>query len=373
MIDDNPLNADFGSSSHGPSLELETIEAVPAEPPPPETPVVIETPAQVRARRIVEIAAYGRAPARIYGAPAYCFSVMLRKRVLEDELRGLSAQRKNADDAVQNAQVQLGEAIYALRTDPALAELSKLVAAVVAAQSELGQVEARSSQRQQDTERELARLEGLVANAERIAVPLRNREARAAAREADFLAKVKAAQNDVKRLDAELEALQRPKSTPDPARRDALRAERDARHGDLQTIAIKLRPVQDELAAAREELAGHLRTIANLHAERQSADGAVHRAQQSHRLSSGSARGDRKRALVALAIGAFKQGLTQACTPHAEALESASAHADALRGREELHRAAVRCYDHKVYGRGLAILLGGSGLLLLSMLVMIIF
>jgi hypothetical protein len=131
--------------------------------------------------------------------------------------------------------------------------------------------------------------------------------------------------------------------------------------------------VQSNLAGVREELAKQNAVIAKVQRSRDAASAAGQRAQNTERVSSGSAKGDRSRALAALASTALKQGIGEMFPREADAAAEATNQADRLRAQEELHRAAVACYDHKRYTQGVGILLGSSGFLLFSMVLMILF
>jgi hypothetical protein len=380
MLGDDPFNASFGSHGELPALEVEGREdpppdappsaAPPAEsssPPPPE-----ESPAERRAREIHEIAGYGPPPLKPLGAPMYCVRVVLRKRVLAETLVTLSAQRKRSDDQAQSALAELGEALFALRGDARLAPVGKLLKALAGADARVGDMRAQDQKRQQSNEQEMARIDRELAACERDAGPLRDAEARAEAEIEALKAEMQRVDQQRKKTEAELEALLRAKPPVDPARVAAARAERDARHGELQTLGIRLRPLEEDLGAARRELAKHMRAIAVLQSEKQTSMAALERAQQNHRVSYGSAKDGRTQALIALANTGLKHGLGELVPDAERSAYEAAARAQHKRAEEELHRAAVASFDEKAYARGLMMLLGGSGLVFLTLALLIL-
>jgi hypothetical protein len=372
MMDEDPFNQAFGAGGSNAALELEH-ERERVSPEPEETtdaepvPVVEETPVEVRERRIGEIAAYGAAPARVTGYPLYCVRVLLRKRVVAEELAALSIQRRRADDAASEALAKLGEALYSQRQDPDLAPLAKLFAAVSAAEHQVGHVEAQGQKRKSETDQELERLDQMLETLDRKAAPLRQRETEIDADLTQRKAEVRRADMLLRKAEAELEALLRSKAAADGERVAAMHAERDARHGELQTLGIELRPVEDELGTVRRQLAQLLRTAASLQEEKQMTVVAHDRATQNHRVSSGSARGARAQALVSLATAALKQGFQELAPEQTQGVDESTERAERKRQQEELHRAALNSYDHKAYSQGLTALLGAGILFFLSL------
>ncbi len=380
MLDDDPFNASFGTQGELPSLEVEGREEPPAAAiasvaPPVESlspPVPVETPAERRAREIHEIAGYGPPPLKPIGAPMYCVRVMLRKRVLDETLAALSAQRKRSDDHAQAELAQMGEALYALRRDPRLAPLGKLIKALAGAEARVGDMQAQDQRRQQSNSQDMARIDRELAACERDTAPLREAEARAEADIEALKAEMRRADLQRKKTEAELEALLRAKPPADPERVAAARAERDARHGQLQTFGIQLRPLEDDLAAVRRDLAKHLRAVAVLQSEKQTSMAALERAQQNHRVSFGSARDGRTQVLVALANAGLKHGLGELVPDAERSAYEAAARAQHKRAEEELHRAAVASFDEKAYTRGLVMLLGSAGFVFVTLALMIL-
>ena len=383
MLDDNPFNDAFGGGAADlPSLEIEgrsepapaaSESALPSLLPESSIPEAKEeSEGERRARQIREIAGYGISPARPIAAPLYCVRVTLRKRVLMEALLALSAQRKRSDDQAQAALAQLGEALFAMRGDTRLAGLSKQLKIVVGAEERVGDIQAKDQKRQQSGEQELARIERELSACERDAAPLRDHQANAEMQIEELKAHMRRVEMQRRKADGELETLLRAKPASDPDRVAALRAERDARHGELQTLGIQTRPLEDDLAAARRELAQHMRAVAVLQSEKQAVVTALGRAQQTHRVSVGSARDGRMQALTTLANAGLKLGLG-ALVPDAErAAYEAAQRAHQKRSEEELHRAAVASFDQKAYSNGLMMLLGGSGLLFLTLALMIL-
>lgn len=369
---EDPFNQAFGAGGASAALELEA-EPVQAKQRVESLPPVEaeETKTEQRARQITQIAAYGPAPAKLAGAPLYCVRVVLRKRTLAEELAVLSTQRKRADDIATEALAKLGEALYALRRDPQLVGLSKQLAALGDADDQVGHVEAQSQKRKQTAADELERLDRELERLERAAAPLREREIEINQQLDQTKAQLRRAEMLRRKLEVDLEAARRSKGGVDPERLSALQAERDARHGEVQTLGIQMRPVEDDLSAVRRELAQRMRAIATLQDEKQTTVAALGRAQQTQRVSFGSAKGARLQALISLASGALKQGLGAVAPECTGAVEQSAERADYRRQLEELHRAALHSYDPKAYNHGLTALLSGSVLFFLSLALMI--
>jgi hypothetical protein len=380
MLDDDPLNAAF---DHGPgtaALELEHDEAAPAssrEPRQPREdeapPPAPETPGQVRARNIEQIAAYGPRPRSPLQQPLYWWSVMNRKRVLSEELTALSAQRKRADGQAQEALVSLAETLLAMREAPELSGLAKQFAALDDADDRVGHAAAEGQKRRDDAARELSRLQRDFTNAEAKAAPLKAREAELVARIDELKDRARRADVLRRKADADLEGLQRSKGGAEPERWAAMSAERDARLGEVQTLGVQLRPLEDDLGELRRGLSVQMRAIATIQEERRAAAAGLERVQQSQRVSEGSARGARLQALLSLANTALKLGLHELVPDYADAVSDAAERADKKRQQEELHRAALNSYDHAAYNRGFAMLLGSSVLVFLSLAIAILF
>jgi hypothetical protein len=391
MIDENPFNQGFGAPPGAAALELDVEPSSSVRPPPGRRtresgrprasdaselaaePERVQTPEQQRAARLREIAGFGLAPAKVTGAPLYWVRVVLRKRVLAEQLATLSAQRKRGDDGAAEALQKLGEALDALRDDPRLAALARQLAAVRDAESQVGQVEAQGHKRKQATARELTRLDRELARVEQAAAPLRQRETEIDGQLDQLRAQTRRAEMLRRKVDAELEALQKQKTGADPERLTALRAEHEARLGQVQTLGIQMRPLEDDLAAVRRDLALHMRTLAGLQDDKQVAITSLERSEQTQRVSHGSARGARAAALMALAQAALKQGLGELAPECAQAVAESADRAEQRRRQEELHRAALESYDHGAYGRGMMMMLGGSLLFFLSLAGMILF
>ena len=371
MLGDDPFNKAFAADANAEKLEL--VESEPEPEPETEADLVpVETPEQQRTRQIVELADYGPEPKNIVAEPAYWVKVMLRKRLLETELLTLAAQRKRADDGTNEALCAMGQALAAIGHDERVAKLRKQLAAVNEADTRIGSVEAASEKKKQDVSQELARLDRDLARLEQKAAPARAREASLSAEIEKLEAALKRAELLRRKAEAELETLQR-KGGGDVETWGALKAEHDARHGEVQSLGIQTRPLHEDLALARKELAQHQRAIGVVQSEKQAAASALERAQQTHRVTSGSARGALQQALVSVANAAFKLGLEPLVATQAMAVVEARERAQQKRASEELLRVATGSYNHAAFQRGMMILLGGSGLFFLSLAIAILF
>ena len=389
-LDDDPFNSAFAGADGAPALGLDLdleFVAVQRQPPPEQAAASPpcdrdaepasdtepeQSPQQGRARRMREIASYGPPPDKLYRAPAYSVRVMLRKRVLMEELAALSMQRKRADDMAGEALAKLAESLYALQGDPRLGELSRQIAAVADAEAQVGSVEAQSRKRRQELEREIARLDPQIARRQEQAAPLRARESELAASADPLKARIGRIRARLKKLDAEIEAA-RAKSGGAAERSAALETERAARHDEAEALAGELRPLAEDLARVRGALGKLERASSALAEQKRIAVIARDRVDQNQRVSSGSAKGARRHALLSLAKAGRRAGLGELVPEEEREAAETAARADECRAQEELHRAAAQSYDHTAYTQGLTILLGGSGalFLVLAMLVLL--
>lgn len=373
MIGDDPLDDTFAQNAAAPALEIDE-EADPRrrrqaeeEPAPREL-----TASEKRALEIARLAAYGPPPANIAGTMGYWVRVTLRKRALDEELAALSAHRKRADDAARDAVAKLGESLHGRRRDPRLATLAKQLEAVSSSEAAIGSVEKAGAQRKENIRRERVQIEGEVKAIESDAAPLREREIELEEQIAEHKANAKRADMQSRRLAQEIEAL-RKKPNADPELYAQLRAEREAAHGEMQTLGIQLGPLEDELAVVQDELSIHLSKLSALQQGQQAATTALERAQQTHRVTSGSARGARRDALSALAQFAIDNGLAALVPAELKAVQEAAERRDQKRAEEELLRAATRSFNETAYKQGMMLLVGGTGLLFLSLILVVIF
>jgi hypothetical protein len=378
MLDGDPLNSNFDASA--PALEL-AVDNARATPEPAERESEKrkkvekrkESPAELRARQVRELADYGSAPQKIWQAIPYCVRVTMRKKELEQQLAALSAQRKRAEDGAQEALGKMGHALYALRHDPRMRPLAPKLKVIAQSASTIGETEALGEQRQKTMKKELAGVARELEKEEGLAKPLREQDARLGAQLDDMKGRVQQAQLVVKKLEGDLDAVRSGKLKVDAERFGVMQAERDARHGELQTLGVQMRPLEEELAAVRGKLQKHLRAIATLQGEAAQTESAMQRAEHQLRVSSGSAQSNYRDALISLAKEALEQNLAGLAPEHAGAAADGVIAADKKRKEEDLYRAATLSYDEGMYKKGVVILLGGSAAFFLSFAIMVLF
>jgi hypothetical protein len=376
VLGDDPLAEGYGEGQHG-SLDVEEdadprrrVKAAPSadsQPPPREL-----TAEEKRALEVEQLARYGKPPAQLIGTMAYWVRVTLRKRELDAELLSLSAQRKRTDDVARDAVSKLGEALHGKRKDPRLATLAKQMQAVSSAEAAIGNVEKAGQKKKQNIQNERAQLDEQIRAAESDASPLRIKEAALVDRVETIKLRAKQADAKRKKMEQDLEAARKKPST-DVETMEWLKAERDAAHGEVQTLGIELRPLEDDLSVVRRDLAVHLRKLSALQQEQQAAATMLERAQQNHRVSSGSAHGERRDALSALAQMAMESGLAAVAQAELAAVNEASERRARKRAEEELLRAATLSFDDEAYKKGFMLLAGGIGALFLSLILVVIF
>jgi hypothetical protein len=377
VLGDDPLAEGYGQGQQ-PALDIEedadprrrvkAARPVDEDAPPPRE----LTAEEKRVLEVAQLAQYGKPPAQLIGTMAYWVRVTLRKRELDAQLLSLSAQRKRTDDVARDALSKLGEALHGKRKDPRLATLAKQMQAVSSAETAIGSVEKAGQKKKQNIQNERAQLDDQIRAGEDDASPLRMKEAALIDRVEAIKIRAKQADGKRKKIEQDLEAA-RKKPNTDVETMDWLKAERDAAHGEVQTLGIELRPLEDDLSVVRRDLAVHLRKLSALQQEQQAAATALERAQQNHRVSSGSAHGERRDALFALAQMAMDSGLAAVAQAELAAVNEASERRHRKRAEEELLRAATLSFDEEAYKRGFMLLAGGTGALFLSLILVVIF
>jgi hypothetical protein len=364
---DDPL---AGPVEDGPALELAVENQRPTRK--KKRPVKRKlTPEELRAKRITEIAGYGPAPVKLWEAIPYSVKVMLRKRELEAQLITLSAHRKRADDAAQDALVQLGHSLYELRFDPRLRALRTQFRAVTDSAGRIGKTEAAGAQKQQEMQAQVDALSAKLDEKEQVAAPVREKEAKLSRVHGEMKTRLERSQMALKKLDSELHAVQQGKLSVDAERFGAMQNEREEHHGTLQTLGVKLRPLEEQLSAARAELAKHQRVIDKLAGELRAHTSALTREATKQQVSAGTAQSAYRDALLSLGKTALGEDLSNTCAEQAQEAHVAAERAQKNRAEEEIVRAAYLSYDADMYKKGYTILLGGSGAMLLALLIAI--
>ncbi len=381
MLDADPLNANFDATA--PALELDVEDPRAAAAAEAEQQLrenqrrreaeKKESPAEIRARQVRELANYGPPPTQIWQSIGYCVRVMMRKKELSEQLTALSAQRKRAEDDAQEVLGKMGHKLYELRQDPRMRGLTAQLKVIADSASKVGDVAALGAQKQKSMAKEISGLSQQLDAEEALAKPLRDKEAVLAGQLEEMKARVQQATTLLKKLDGELTAVRAGKMKVDAERFGLMQAERDARHGELQTLGVQMRPLEDQLSVVRNELSKHLRKISTLQGEQAQASSAMQRAEQQQRLSSGSAESHYREALVTLARAALERNLAGLVPEHAGDAADGVIRADKKRKEEDLYRAAANSYDTEMYKKGNTILLGGSAILFFGFAIMVLF
>jgi chromosome segregation ATPase len=299
--------------------------------------------------------------------------VMLRKRVLEQELVSVSTARKRLDAQADDALCALGAAMYGQRNDQRLKPLIQQLRVVAETIEQVGAKEAAGQQANDQHRQELARLTRELAKVDFEASPLRRREAELQAKVDALKVQIKRREAQVRKVDGELEKLRASKEFSAGDQIAVLEAEREARLGELQSCNVQLVPLQEDLGALRRELAKHMGTITALREEETAVTRAMDREQERHRISTGGARSAQREALRSLATGAQRAKIAALAAPENEAAIEAAERARKKLEAEELQRAATNSYDDDGYKRGMYILVGGTALVFVVFAGLIIF
>jgi len=153
---------------------------------------------------------------------------------------------------------------------------------------------------------ELQALERELADAQAKADPVQAREQILLQTIGDHKAQIKRREMLVRKADAELKQL---KLSADPAglsKIAAVDAERDKNYGEMQSLQVKLLPLEDDLAALRATLGVHLSKLEELEQRKQRMLGAIDRDQGRERIASGGSQSAYREALRSLANAALR-------------------------------------------------------------------
>ncbi|HEX7479792.1 MAG TPA: hypothetical protein VF331_18455 [Polyangiales bacterium] len=347
-----------------PALDLVSVPP----PRPASSPPAAQTPASLersRADQARALAAYGDAPKKLYQTVPYFIRVLMRKRELDAELASITPMRKRLDGQAEDAMCALAELYYGQRTDPRLKPLAQQLRVVAESQSHVGAEEAAGARVAEQHKREIDRVLADIHKLERQAEPLRKREAEAQHRADTHKAQIRRNEALVRKAEAEIKALKTSTDVTAIDRITALEADRQAHHGEIQTLNVQLLPLQEDLGALRRELAKQLGTITALHEEQRKLSSVADRETQRHRLTTGGARTAHREALRSLATAALRAQLGGFFPEQAKVAVEAEQRAAKKREAEEVQRAAASAYDDAKYKQGMFILVGGTAFVFL--------
>jgi hypothetical protein len=362
----------------GPSLEIASLNPQPRrdqpqQPQPRREPTRRDSPhpaargqaegarentAEQRAKRVRDLARYPVAPPKLMGAISYFLRVYARRRELESQVVKIAQQRKRLEFASDDALCLLGQALYIKRSDPQLKPLAAQLRVVGETAQDVGARAAAAKRTETELQQELAVLEREVLDAKTGAEPVQVREAELSQAVDAHKQQVKRREMLIVKAEAEMKAL---KAAVDPsslAKIEALIAERDSHHGEIQALQISLMPIDEELLGVRATLDQHTAQIEGLHERMRKLQAQMGREHGRERVAAGGSQSAYRDALRSLANAATRLELAGlAPAEQKEALETNKVSV-AHRESEELLRAAVGCYDGHAYQRGVQLLVG---------------
>jgi hypothetical protein len=333
----------------------------------------VEGALSTRQRAMKELSGYGDEPKGLIQCVPYFIRVMLRKRVLEDELAGLVTQRKRLDAQADDALCAFAEAIYERRNDERCKNLNQQFRVVAEAREQVGAKEAAGQQANAQHKQEMGRLTRELAKIELLVQPLRKRETELQAREDALRAQIKRREGLVKKAQGELQKIRESKELSAGDRIAVLEADIEAANGEIQSCNVQLLPLQEDLGVLRRDIAKHMGTIAALREEEAGVTRAMDREQERHRVSTGGAKSAYREALRSLATAAQRGKVAELCAAQHKAVVDATERARKKLEAEELQRAANNGYDVAAYKRGMFLIVGTTTLLFVVMLAKIIF
>jgi hypothetical protein len=330
------------------------------------------TAAELRARRIAELAGYGPDPANLAKAIPYAVRVMMRKRELDLKLDALGATCARADAAAEQALADLGEALFALRGDPRLEPLAARADKIAGALRLSEEVSAAAQGDAEGAQQALKALAPRIAQVEAEVAELQQVEAQRRAKYEASATRLRQTEALHARVVQAIQALQA-KPPVDRVRLAALASEREARNAERRYLEVQIGPMETELGEAQRELAAGVEALRVVQAQQTAIHEAAGRTRASREASLAAAHGMQHAALVGLARAALMADMAGFAGEAAEAADDALARARALRDEEDLYKRARDSYDEDAYQRGLGILVGGSVLAFVVLAGLILF
>jgi hypothetical protein len=326
----------------------------------PEAPRDPASIAEQRAKRVRDLARYPAVPPKLLGAIPYFLRVYGRRRELESQVVQLTQQRKRLELASDDAMCLLGQALYVKRSDPQLKPLAAQLRIVAETAEDIGTRTAAAKRAGTELQQDMATLERELQDAKAAAEPVQAREASVAQVLDGHKQHIKRREMLIRKGEAEQQSL---KATNEPAslvRVSALAAEREQHQQEIQSLQLKLYPLEEELVRLRATLEQHTAKLDGLQERQHKLQSQMDREQGRERVAVGGSQSAYRDALRSVASAALKLELGGlAPSELKEALETQKV-ASASRESEELMRAAIAGYDAQAYERGMQLLVGST-------------
>jgi chromosome segregation ATPase len=351
-----------GPRDDGPALEVASMKPRRESPRPQRAHAEAprESNAEQRMRRVRDLARYPAVPPKLVGAIPYFLRVYSRRRELAAQVINLTQQRKRLELASDDALCLLGQALYAKRGDPSLEPLAAQLRVVGESAREVGAKAAAAKRTEQELKHELAGLERELLDAKTGADPVQARETVLSQAVDGHKAQIKRREMMVRKADAELKALKVGSDPQTLEKITTLTAEREQHYGELQSLQVKLIPLEEELPGLRATLAKHNAQVESLQERVRRLQGAMGREHGRERIAAGGSHSAYRDALRSVANLALKHELAECAPAEQRAALEAGKLAAATRESEELMRAAVGCYNERAYQRGMQLLVGST-------------
>lgn len=347
------------ASSRGPSVGPEGRGSAP-----------IPDARDVHAERIAAISGYGPAPrSPVYDMP-YFVRVYMRKRALADELRQLLAVRKRAERKHEEALCQVGEVLYVHREDPALAPLSRSFQVVAAADADIDRHQFAGAAARRDALDEVERLEKKVDAAEHVMRPLEKLADKLEVQLATRRTRLAEAEAEARRTDAQVQKIREAaeRAATDEAQLGFLVSQRDELSTRMAEIEAEIEPRSRELIQVRAKLTRQQAVTDELIAERDQLNDQTDREQRLHQRTAGHARGELRSALRTIGEAAIAQNLVDRAGPQVAQVGEMAVELERKRERVAMFRQALASYDSDAFQRGMYELVGGTAVLMLTLL-----
>lgn len=329
--------------------------------------------AQRRRSKILEIAGYGPRPTSVLYVVPYFVRVFLRRRVVAEELAELAVARKKAESQLADALGEVGGALYVRRADPRLAALGRHAAIVTEAERQVDAGHKHSQLAQQDASSAMSEIARRLEAAQNAAAPVRERGIKLQAKLHQLEQHVAALAQTVQSCEQRIARIQSKKvaEPQDVEVLQGLHAERAEAHGHVQSTQLTMHPIKEELQTVLVKVKKHQQIIAELEAEAERHGKIMERDQARHARQAGDARNALQTALQSLARAAIEQGFGRAVPRLVEAVERREKDVARKREREAVHREALSSYDESAYRRGMLGLVGGTGAVFLTTVLLI--
>lgn len=295
----------------------------------------------------------------------YYVSVFLQRRVVAEELATLTRHRQHAERELVDGLCRIGENLYLRRRDPTLAPLAQHFEVVAQTDSDLDAREATGKQARFGATKALEGLHAKVTKATQAGEPLYTKRAQLQGQLDNLHRQYLEHAETHKQVEQQLKAA----GSGDRATLDALTQQRNMAASGMQSTELTAHPVRSALDDVEAKILAHQQQVAELENDIRRQQAMTDRQLSHHRNRAGSARGALQQALRSLAEAAIRADiLPEGLAASRHRIEQQRMGVTEALVSESLHREAMAAFDRAAYGRGKAILIGGTALTFVALI-----